>query len=136
MEQMTPHYRPNIEEDNIGEMDKLLLDSTEQHPLVKNYREKINAAKKELDSGEYEVKLSGKSLNDETYKEIKSQIDKISGEEGNAAQGSVAYAFNSPEEDDTNAKLYKLLVMDKLDSVLARDINVNEKIYNMHKFIQ
>ena len=26
MEQMTPHYRPNIEEDNIGEMDKLLLD--------------------------------------------------------------------------------------------------------------
>ena len=48
--------------------------------------------------------------------------------------GEKAITSNNGTKDNTasvNEKdLYKVMVMDKIDTVMARDVNVNETIYN------
>lgn len=126
-------YKRKIKESEIANMQEqlknLLVDSTEEHPLVKELKQKIAAAQKELDSGEYN-KASGSEqpVTSPTYEVLKQELDKIIKTESTAEKGSVAYASNN---DDPNTKIYKLMLMDKLDSVLARDMRVNENIYNI-----
>ncbi len=130
-------YKRKIKEAEIAKIDEqlktLLLDSTELHPMVKDLRQKISQLKKELDSDEYKVNIpmeeTEKPITSPTVEAIRSEIEKIT---GSKAGGSIqAGAIGLSESDDPSSNVYKLLMMDKLDSVLARDINVNENIYNM-----
>jgi capsular polysaccharide biosynthesis protein len=127
-------YKRKIKESEIASMEEqlknLLVDSTEQHPMVKELRQKIVSARKELDSGNYKVTGNEQPITSPTYVALKQEIDKIINQEA-PTSGSMAYAANSDTTQDPNAAIYKVLLMDKVDSVLARDMRVNENIYNM-----
>lgn len=126
-------YKRKIKESEIAkleeELKKLVMDSTEQHPLVRELRGKIAIARKELESGEYEVKGGDQLILDSTREAMKQELDKIISQEKDVYSGANAYAAESIH--DPNVSIYKLLLMDKVDSSLARDMNVNENIYNM-----
>ncbi|MEW6009272.1 MAG: GNVR domain-containing protein [Candidatus Omnitrophota bacterium] len=134
-------YKRKIKESEIADMEerlkKLLADSTEQHPLVRDLRQKIEAAKNELGAEGYDVSnLGDKPINSPMYEslqqELQEELDKIIGKETTGLEaGALAFASDTGENTDPNASIYKLLLMDKLDSVLARDMRINENIYNM-----
>jgi uncharacterized protein involved in exopolysaccharide biosynthesis len=125
-------YKRKIKESEIAQMEEqlkgLLADSTEQHPIVKELRQKIDIAKKELESADYQVKDSDIPVTDTTREVLKKELDKLISEEKTTA-ASTAFA-NEPGQD-ANQAIYKLLLMDKVESSLAQDMNVNENIYNM-----
>ena len=126
-------YKRKIKESEINQLQdqlkNLLIDSTEQHPLVKELRQKIAAAQKELESGEYEVASTEQPLNNATRQALKNELDKIIDRGTQAIPGSTAYA--SETERDPGASIYKLLLMDKVGTSLAQDIDVNKNIYQM-----
>jgi uncharacterized protein involved in exopolysaccharide biosynthesis len=129
-------YKRKIKEAEIAKMEDklkdLLIDSTEEHPLVKEYRQKIAAAKKELETGDYEVTETEQPIASPVYESLKEELDKTLNKDKNINGAALAYAFdNNDSSNDPNTAIYKLLLMDKLDSVLARDMRVNENIYNM-----
>ncbi|MDP2923077.1 MAG: GNVR domain-containing protein [Candidatus Omnitrophota bacterium] len=128
-------YKRKIKESELADLQdqlkKLLVDSTEQHPLVREIRQKIDIVKKELESGDYKVAATPISTENPTYKALKQELDKLTNKDLAVAAGSNAYAANANEPNDPNASIYKLMLMDKLDSAQARDKNVNEMIYNM-----
>jgi len=125
-------YKRKIKESEIADYEdqlkKLLVDSTEEHPLVKELRYKMAVAKKELDSGNFDLPKSSKPVDEQTATLIKSELDKLTGS-GSTAMMSPADP-NAPVSDP-NTSIYKMMLMDKLDSVLARDMKINENIYNM-----
>lgn len=126
-------YKRKIQESEIAAMEEglknLLVDSTEQHPLVKELRTKIAAARKEIGPAD-ETSPKEEPLASPVYKKLQEELDKLVKEQTANTEG-VAYAANNPDANDPNARIYKLMLMDKLDSVLARDKKVNETIYNM-----
>ncbi|MBU2541272.1 MAG: hypothetical protein KJ593_05160 [Candidatus Omnitrophica bacterium] len=129
-------YKRKIKETEIASLEdqlkKLLGDSTEQHPMVKDLRQKIQALNQELNSGGYEVGDIEKPVTNPVYEALKEEIDKVTGDSLSSI-GATAYASNDAANEGESARdsIYKLLLMDKIDSVLARDIRVNENIYNM-----
>ena len=129
-------YKRKIKESEIAnlqdQLKNLLIDSTEEHPLVKELRYKIAVAKKELESGEYKINVSQDAKDSPAYQALQQEIDKIANKDSTFGN-SVAYASTSDsnEPTDPNTAIYKLMLMDKFDSVLARDKNVNENLYNM-----
>ncbi len=127
-------YKRKIKESEIAQPEEqlknLLVDSTEQHPLVKELRQRITIAKNELQSGSYQVSGTEGPIPTPLYESLKQELDKVTNKENINALDSVAYAANTTQEDP-NTSIYKLILMDKLDSVLARDMRVNENIYNM-----
>lgn len=128
-------YKRKIKESEIAKMEDelkgLLLDSTEEHPLVRELRLKIAAARKEMESEEHEASETEAPITSPAYKAIEQEIDRIVTNELEPASGSLAYAGNAGSGNDPNAAIYKVLLMDKLGSALSRDMRVNENIYNM-----
>ncbi|OGX15249.1 MAG: hypothetical protein A2166_00495 [Omnitrophica WOR_2 bacterium RBG_13_41_10] len=131
-------YKRKIKDSEIAGLEEqlqtLLVDSTEQHPLVKELRQKIVAAQKELDSGKYKLTGNEQPISTPAYEGLKKELDKIiDKEKQSVSTDGMAYAFggSDAQNSDPNATLYKVVLMDKLDSVLARDMRVNENIYNM-----
>lgn len=127
-------YKRKIKQSEIAKLDDqlktLLADSTEQHPMVRELRGKIAIAEKELNSGDYEVKSSEQPLANATREALKQELDKIIENESLIIPAGVPkYALDA--QKDPNAAIYKLLLMDKVDSARARDIDVNVTIYNM-----
>lgn len=126
-------YKRKIKESEIATLEdqlkELLVDSTEQHPLVRELRQKITVAKKELESGDYQVAAAEQPIADATREALKKELDKIINNQTQAALGSTASA--SEIGSDANASIYKLLLMDKVGNSVARDMNVNESIYQM-----
>lgn len=124
-------YKRKIKESEIAklkdELKALLIDSTEEHPVVKELRQKIATAEKQFASGEYEVKGAGEALSAETRETLKQELDKIIAKEASSETASP----NTEQEHDANTAIYKLMLVDKVDSSLARDMNVNDTIYNM-----
>lgn len=129
-------YKRKIKEAEVADLEEqlkaLLVDSTELHPLVRELRQKIALTKKELESGEYKVSVSKTAVDSAAYQALKGELDKIVSEEASGG-GPLAYAStaNTNGPTDVNNALYKLMLMDKLDTTLARDKNANERIYNM-----
>lgn len=127
-------YKRKIKESEIAklhdQLKSLLADSTEQHPLVKDLRQKIATAEKELESGDYQVTGMEQAVSGPAREALKQELDKIVDREttGAFAPGTLTAEAASA---DPNTAIYKLILMDKIDSSLARDINVNENIYNM-----
>jgi uncharacterized protein involved in exopolysaccharide biosynthesis len=120
-------YKRKIKESEIAELQDqlkaLLVDSTEEHPMVKELRGKIANVQKELNSGEYEVK-GGAPVDSATKQTLEKELDRMLNSQ---TQGAVV----GDVQPDTSASIYKLMLMDKVDSARARDINVNQTIYNM-----
>ena len=123
-------YKKKIKETEIANLEDqlktLLVDSTEEHPLVKDLRQQIDKAKKEMDSGEFKVPTLAATSDNPAYQALKKELDKIDSGAIGAAQPTAG-----ENSEDTNSTIYKLMVIDKLDSALARDKNVNETIYNL-----
>ena len=125
-------YKRKIKESEISQIEDqlkgLLVDSTEQHPLVKELRQKVAVAQKELESGEYQVAGAEQPLNNATQQALKKELDKIIDKE---AQGYTAYASETERDPNANTSIYKLLLMDKVGTSLAQDMDVNKNIYQM-----
>ncbi len=125
-------YKRKIKESEAADLEdqlkKLLVDSTEEHPMVKELRQKISTVKKELASGEYEVSVAGKPVNSVAAEALKKELEKMTKE---ASDDSLGFGKNPNAPTDPNAAIYKLMLMDKVDSALARDTKVNENIYNL-----
>ncbi|MDD5565353.1 MAG: GNVR domain-containing protein [Candidatus Omnitrophica bacterium] len=124
-------YKRKIKEGEIANLEdqlrKLMVDSTENHPIVKELKQKLEVVKKELESGNYEVQNIPIASNDPSYQILKDELDKLINRD---ADPSSALAYAS-DNNDPNKSIYKLMLMDKLESVAIQDKNVNEKIYNM-----
>ncbi len=109
------------------QLNTLLLDSTEQHPHVKQLREQIENKKQEL-AKENLVYTENVSLDTSTTNPIIDEIKKALGNIETASNdGPDANGINDPGTKD----IYKVMLIDKLDNVIARDVNVNTNIYNM-----
>lgn len=136
-------YSRKIRESEIAEMkDKLkdlLVDSTEEHPMVKDLRKRIAEEERSLDTESFDVETAKPipvASNPAYESLIKQQIDQ--------AVQTVSATNTSPDTRDlvplgrvnpgqtgSNEALYNLLLLDKLDATMARDAKVNENIYNM-----
>ncbi len=100
------------------QLDTLLLDSTERHPLVKELGTQIAAKKAALKKQNLEYTEAINFSSQQTQplvSKIQKALDALEGEE------SVS-KINEPQN---------LLVSVNLEKTLARDVNVNEEIYNM-----
>ncbi len=109
------------------ELNALLMDSTEKHPRVKQLKELITQRQEELkrENLQYteDVDISDVKNNPIIY-EIKSALDNIQKETASGGQ-------RKDGEDSLDKDLTKVMLINTLDNVLARDIAVNQKIYNM-----
>ena len=109
-------------------LNTLLIDSTEMHPQVRELRSQIAKKMEELKQEGLEYTPDIK-LSEETTNPMVSQIQ--------AALTNIGQkALASPEVNNANTApvnekdLYKVMLMDKIGTVMARDVNVNENIYN------
>jgi len=127
IEEQLKLYRGKIKSAEIAQLKDnlktLLLDSTEQHPRVKELREVIIAKEDELrkENLEYteDVTLDEQTVNP-IINDIRAALDDVEG------TGARKISLENPEKD-----YYKVLLVDTLDKVMARDVGVNNSIYNM-----
>jgi len=99
------------------QMDNLLIDSTEKHPLVKEYKELITVKKEALKEMnlEYSETLDLENTNNTPIiYEIKRALDTL--------ETQAMPMNNAPES--------QLMFNTTIGSVMARDFGVNEQIYN------
>ena len=128
-------YKRKIKESEIAnlqdQLKNLLEDSTEQHPIVKEIRQKIDTELKELDSGEYKITGTEQAISSPAREALKKELDKLVQDKAAQALSGGVQPTAAESENDANKSIYKLLLMDRVDTSLARDINVNVSIYNM-----
>jgi uncharacterized protein involved in exopolysaccharide biosynthesis len=118
-------YRGKIKSAEIAQLqerlDALLLDSTVKHPLVKELQEQIRAKKDVLKKENLEYTENADLRTQDTkpmIAEIKQALDTLEGQ-------TLAKKTNSKTPDSM------LTLNLDLEKVVARDVNVNEQIYNM-----
>ncbi len=122
-------YLGKIKSAEIAELkDKLnalLIDSTEMHPQVRELRNEINKKMEELKKQNLEysedVKLTSENVNP--------MVTQIQAALANLGQKAIAAPKNNENNAPPEKDLYKVMLMDKIDTVMARDVNVNESIY-------
>ncbi len=132
IEEQLKVYRGKVKSAEIArlkdQLNALLVDSTEQHPRVKQLREQISALEEELkkEKLEYtEMSSALSSSNNPLIQDIKKALDDIEGTADKTADKTAS--GNGSAQDD----FYKVLLVDKLDKVMATDAGVNNQIYNM-----
>lgn len=130
IEQQLKVYKGKIKSAEIAKMqdqlNELLRDSTDRHPLVKELREKIDKEKTELSRENLEYTDSETlkvQSNNSIIDSIKSALDQIESKPATTA------ANGKPPVN--GEEIYKVMLLDKLDDVLARDVGINENIYNI-----
>jgi len=130
-------YKRKIKESEISELqnqlNQLTVDSTEEHPMVKEVQAKLAAAKQELESGEYKVTPQPRPMTEQIRQALQQELTQVTGQEAAPQATGVAAASQALPEgrSDPNITLFKMFIMDQLDSSMARDMRVNEQIYNM-----
>jgi uncharacterized protein involved in exopolysaccharide biosynthesis len=124
-------YRGKIKSTEIAglkdKLNALLVDATEEHPMVKQLRSEIDKRMQELKKENLEYSEDSKLSMETTspmIDQIKKTLDSISTEK----TSTLPHAPVSTPMDDKD--VYKFMLIDKLDNVMARDVNVNEQIYN------
>ena len=130
-------YQKKVKQSEISAMEeqlnKLLVDSTEKHPMVIALKKRIRALQEELDKGDYTIKESAVAESDTELvalkEELKQMREELATSSIDAADGGVNRTRLSTA---TNEKLYKLLLLDKIDKVTSsRDAGgVNKKLYD------
>lgn len=131
IEEQLKVYKGKIKSAEIAklqdQLDELLVDSTERHPLVRQLRERITNKKAELAQENLEF-TEGDRLKIESSNplidSIKSALDNLETPTPGAAAVAEPTAAGTGE-------VMKVMLLDKLDNVLARDAKVNEGIYNV-----
>jgi uncharacterized protein involved in exopolysaccharide biosynthesis len=125
IEEQLKVYKGKIKSAEIAkwqeQLDTFLIDATENHPLVKKIRREIAAKKEELrtENLEYteDVNLDGGTTNP-MIEEIKKALDTI--------ESASSVNAPAPPSKDTARVVLNL----DLQNVIARDVAVNEQIYN------
>lgn len=125
-------YKRKIKESEIADIQDqlkdILSDSTEQHPMVRELRQKLAIATRELETGAYSVTPSSDQSPASAAREaLRQQIDTIISKETHSSFTPRSAGDQRPDHE----ALYKILLMDKAGSSVARDMNVNTQIYNM-----
>jgi uncharacterized protein involved in exopolysaccharide biosynthesis len=113
------------------QLNKLLVDSTEKHPMVVELKAKISAAKEELNKGDYTINGAPVTDQEKEINALKEDLGKMRQELATSSlDASQGGANRTQAASAVNEKLYKLLLMEKIDDVAARDATVNQKLYN------
>jgi capsular polysaccharide biosynthesis protein len=128
-------YQRKVKESEIAKMeeklDTLLLDSTEKHPMVISLRKEIEAAKSELNQGIYNVKSEETSASDNEVEELKEELQSIREELSTSSLEADQGGENRAKlAAKTNEKLYKLLLIERVEQATAKDAGVNQRLYN------
>lgn len=122
-------YRGKIKSSEIAELKdrlkELLIDSTELHPQVKQLREQINRKMEEIkqENLEYseDARLTMESTN-QMLDEIRKALNVVN------VKDAPRTKEKAPSESSDD--FYKVMLIDKMDDVRARDVDVNTNIYN------
>lgn len=128
-------YKRKIKESELSakeeELNNLLVDSTELHPRVKELRAEIAKLREEAESGNFEVKPTPQTTNP-IITQIQEEISRLQTTAAVAQEAAPAADGTSPPTQGLpNQNLYNLLLLDTMHAAVARDIRVNEQIYNM-----
>jgi len=107
-------------------LNNLLIDSTELHPQVRELRAEIAKKMEELKAQNLEYTEDAK-LSSDTTNPMVNQIQEALANIGEKALTNTTGNTSTPVNEKD---LYKVMVMDKIDTVMARDVDVNEKIYD------
>lgn len=128
IEEQLQVYKGKIKSAEIAkkqeELDVLLIDSTEKHPMVQKLKKEIKVQKEELrrENLQYtEDILRSSQTNNPIIEQIRKALDSLESNTIESVQAS----------EVVDNELTKIMLIDKLDKVLARDVAVNESIYNM-----
>lgn len=129
-------YQKKLKQGEISRMEdqlsKLLVDSTDRHPLVVELRKKIAATKDELAKGDYNIDANAVAGSNEELTQLREELKKMREDLATPAIDAADGGANRTKMANvTNDKLYKLLLLDKIDEVTTRDTGVNERLYNM-----
>jgi uncharacterized protein involved in exopolysaccharide biosynthesis len=129
-------YKKKVKQAEVATMEEklkdLLVDSTEKHPLVVDLRKKITAAKAEMEAGNYEITSEEAVATSDTElaelkEELKGLRDELSTSSLDAQKGG---ANRAKLATATNEKLYKLLLLERVEKVATQDAGVNQRLYN------
>jgi len=132
-------YRKKIKESELAkykeELNSLLIDATEEHPMVKDYRKKIAQLEEQINSEDVDESELLKPISSEKYSQLKEELAKAIASEV-SSQSSTPRIQESldtinPVVSKSDDALYKFLLMDKIDQTRADDVKVNERIYNL-----
>jgi len=129
-------YEKRLKQSEIAVMEeqlrKLLIDSTERHPMVIELRTKIDAAKLDMEQGNYTIGSADAVNNSGELKELKEElmgmreelaVSSLDADNGGENRTKISNA--------TNDKLYKLLLLERVDKVASiDDSGVNKQLYN------
>lgn len=120
-------YRGKIKSSEIAQLkdrlNEFLIDSTELHPQVKQLREQIERKMSEIKQENLEfsedMRLSAESTS-QMLQEIRKALNVVSSKD----------VPESKESAPASDEFYKVMLIDKMDDVKARDVDVNTNIYN------
>lgn len=128
-------YQKKVKQTEVAAMEdrlnNLLIDSTDKHPMVIDLKKKIEQAKAEVEQGNYNVDASVVAGSDSEFNELKKELkamrkelttSNLDAEKGGENRAKLATA--------TNEKLYKLLLLERIDKVASEDAGINKKLYN------
>jgi len=131
IEQQLHVYKGKIKSSEIAELKDhlhaLLTDSTELHPIVKQLREQIKLKEKELK----EENLTYTETDPLTAQSTNPLIQQIQKALTNIEGGKIPSQIPASTGEKTSDDFYKVMLIDTLDNVMARDVNVNNNLYTM-----
>ena len=130
-------YQKKVKQSEISAMEEqlnnLLIDSTEKHPMVIELRKKIANARTELERGVYNLNTSSIAGSDTELEELRKELKDMKQELATSGlDASDGGANRAKFSEATNEKLYKLLLLERVDKVTAKakDAGVNQRLYN------
>jgi uncharacterized protein involved in exopolysaccharide biosynthesis len=128
IEEQLKVYKGKIKSAEIARLqdrlDEMMVDSTEKHPIVRTLKEKIEVKRAELEAENLQF-TENIDLTQGGTNPLITQIQK--------ALDDLEYnqTGQKPSTGAEQPDLYKVMLIDKIGDVMARDAKVNEQIYNM-----
>ncbi|MCD4781966.1 MAG: hypothetical protein K8S27_15675 [Candidatus Omnitrophica bacterium] len=127
IEEQLKVYKGKIKSAEIARLqdrlDDMMLDSTEKHPIVRTLKETIDARRAELEQENLQF-TENIDLTQGGTNPLITQIQK--------ALDDLEYNQTGEQPPGVEQQdLYKVMLIDKIGDVMARDAEVNEQIYNM-----
>lgn len=128
-------FQKKLKESEVSAMqdqlNKLMVDSTDKHPLVIELKKKIASAQDEIKQGNYNVEASSVASSNSELKSLKDELKQMREEITAPATDATEGGANRTKMSSTsNEKLYKLLLLEKAEQATANDQTVNQKIYD------
>ncbi|MBU1062164.1 MAG: hypothetical protein KJ952_05555 [Candidatus Omnitrophica bacterium] len=126
-------YHKKIKESEIAGMEeqlnRLLLDSTDEHPMVKDLKVKIANSKEDVLKNTDTVVENPEFIKDPVYERLMQGLER---EISTIEPLNIIGEETSPvDSSSTGDEIYKVALMTNISKSLSRDTSMNEKIYNM-----